>query len=145
MMAELNPFYSLVVQHGCIVCKTHFDKYTWATIHHIQDGRRKKWAVIPLCPAHHQGNRVYGYRAEDKPFSIHRNKSRFREKYGHEWTLFMRLRSVLIKESSWPDEIEKSFIDYIENGLAPKVLKRAFEDEMTINNHNRAPEDISTK
>ena len=145
IMVQPISFYSLMAKHGCIVCKAHFDRYTWATIHHIQDGVRKKWAVIPLCPAHHQGKRVYGKRDEDNPLSIHRDKSRFREKYGHEWTLFMRLRSALIKVGSWPDEIEESFIFYIENGLAPKILKQAFEDEKIINNKNTALEDISTQ
>ena len=143
-MTKFNPFYRLVAQSDCIVCKTHFARFVWATIHHIQGGSRKKWAVIPLCPAHHQGKRVCWNDSEPDQFSIHYQKARFREKYGHEWELFLRLRSALIIEISWPGEIEDSFISYIDSGLASKVLEQAFEGEKVPNKCEiKAPEDKS--
>lgn len=49
-----------VAELGCIVCKTLFNRFVPAQVHHIREGqgmaqRASNWLVVPLCPECHTG------------------------------------------------------------------------------------------
>jgi len=49
-----------VANLGCVVCKTLFNTFEPAQVHHIREGqgmaqRASDWLIVPLCPACHTG------------------------------------------------------------------------------------------
>lgn len=80
-----------VQEYGCIACRIDHGQvgrehdYMGAELHHINEGgmTRLEWAIIPLCCGHHS-------RSDGKDDAIHRSKTKFRERYGHEWCLFFK-------------------------------------------------------
>ena len=84
---------------GCIACLLDGHEGTPAEIHHcrIAGGKRDLAIKIPLCPAHHRG-----VGSAPGVVSIHGNKTRFRESYGSEASLFELVegRVAVIKKNT---------------------------------------------
>lgn len=85
--AEQAHYHDTVRDVGCLVCRSP------ASIHHVRDGlgmgqKVNHWRVLPLCYEHHQADGA-------GDISIHGSPKEFRELYGSEVDLEIKLRGEL--------------------------------------------------
>ena len=108
-------------KYGC--CVTPGIKHIYPIqIHHIQGMKRKEWAVIPLHPVYHQASVGHEY-------SIHGYKEQFREKFGHEWTLYFKILGEVIGklDPKHQAEIIQKIDAYAISGHASKQFMDEYE------------------
>jgi len=127
MREGIKQLHNLLRRLGCFACMVKQPSrgtvHYAPSLHHIQGVPRMDWAVIPLCPFHHQ----YG------PDAIHVNKSLFRGEYGHEWDIFFGIREVANRLGKWENEWDDLILGYAENAASPPKQVKEWRDKNILN------------